>query len=742
MNIHYVYIIGGTVDLRSTSGDNGAISFTYTSSEDVIDSFNNVAIEEDITLNNCKIADVTTFNYEYNIVADTLHPYIINMDISESERTFTLEGMLYYAFKADTIAVITIEFSEDIILSNVSLFVTGKDLDIHTDKSFEFTCAGLVEFARTTTCTYTVSNGNDSYDLRVTDIVINSGGYIGDQTKNITSVNTYNSLSPFVYDNNEKTSTDTNNTQTDNYSADACINIDFMDSSCVESEGTYSRSAQRMILFDTISPTPESITPEGGDLNTWYDLSGNSKHGVISGSFEDEAYINDYFIKSVSGTANVWIGNGLIQRGSTNKVTISDLTSKVTNSKYYTIELAIININAELKLGSTQLSVSNYCSSGSFCQVSLVYTGTGSLPSEFETIEIIGEATIYALRYYYIALSSSEIASNKAKDKSRYESITNLEDTSGYVTKGLEVWLDGYYHSNKRQVSGQQVNVTLQKVEREESLGGFISGINYEASYYYWAKNGETVTYDSLLWGTNALSNLFTGTFPENETVSIQLPTEDGAWSLWLLLIDNAGNGEVYRYIKEYVIDTTRPTINGVEVVSMTNYYDTDNYYYNSDVNENYDRDYTTRDDLEGDTIIILVIFSEGVQNSDTVVTNLGFSISGGKKGTLTRRVSGSYVEYAYVVYKNPNTSLTSDDGDNGDLVFSYTPTGIKDLLNNSISDSSVKTINGTTKQITVGETTSYYKGAVVRFLHLLQQDNINLMIIWSITILQEKQLT
>ena len=86
---------------------------------------------------------------------------------------------------------------------------------------------------------------------------------------------------------------------------------------------------------------------------------------------------------------------------------------------------------------------------------------------------------------------------------STYATISNLEN---YVTKGMISWLDGYYHTNHRDIGTSTYTLTMTMMEGNNTESGATSatsGVNLTKSYYAWTS----------VYGTNVPT--FTNTLSE-----------------------------------------------------------------------------------------------------------------------------------------------------------------------------------------------------------------------------------
>jgi hypothetical protein len=114
---------------------------------------------------------------------------------------------------------------------------------------------------------------------------------------------------------------------------------------------------------------------------------------------------------------------------------------------------------------------------------------TGFAQSDIDEATIEGSATIYSVRAYKLALSTDELINNGNRDRSRLISYSNLADLSGYVTKGMVSWLDGYYHSDNVKNTTTTHTIKLNIADTNDSESVASAAIDFSASYYIWAKS-------------------------------------------------------------------------------------------------------------------------------------------------------------------------------------------------------------------------------------------------------------
>ena len=311
--------------------------------------------------------------------------------------------------------------------------------------------------------------------------------------------------------------------------------------------------------------------------------------------------------------------------------------------------------------------------------------------------------------------TNSEIDKNMERDVARYgdgadSTVSNRINITEYVTLGIVSWLDGYYYSNDRTNSNEIMTVQFTSsslVIDQNSAYIFASGINYVESKYYWS-NDYVKLNDT--W-TNSLQN----EGAVNAKVNLSLPKDEngkpieGKYYLWLKVVDDAGNIVVYRFDKEFVVDTDAPKLVQSTVINQTSCANNGGTYYcnNGDIIEmvvSFDKDIMGTE----------VNGTEQEPNKNPQITDPTFKFgSKDKISSYTAYRTGMNIYFVYTIAQNEDPRDGS--GDNGDLTFTlYNDNKIIDALGNvATSDSIAKNTNRIT-----GLTSNYNLAVVADTLY------------------------
>ena len=192
-------------------------------------------------------------------------------------------------------------------------------------------------------------------------------------------------------------------------------------------------------------------------------------------------------------------------------------------------------------------------------------------------------------------------------------------------------------------------------------------------------------------------------------TNSLVMPTEDGAYTLIIRLEDNAGNVTIYRYYKEVAIDTVKPYVNDIEILSESNNDDSSVRIWNAYNQSCNPYDYYSI----GGKMIIMVSYSEAIANSDKLSVPILTFTSGSyivDRELTNRTVIGTTIIYTYTIKDNTALNDRDRDGDDGEVKFTYTPSSeVTDISQNATENVKPIIINfGNDKNVdyTVGTST------------------------------------
>ena len=174
-----------------------------------------------------------------------------------------------------------------------------------------------------------------------------------------------------------------------------------------------------------------------------------------------------------------------------------------------------------------------------------------------------------------IFINNNEIINNIRIDARRYAAQTyaNLNNMNGYVTSGIVSMLDGYYNSLPN--GGTQIELTLD-TETAYVVENTAAELNLKKSGYKWinvSNDNYTVSLTNGVVDDAAAANSgdisVYRQFASNagKKVKINLPTENGAYVLFVQLVDKAGNYRVYRYEQPIVIDKVEEELVDIKVI-------------------------------------------------------------------------------------------------------------------------------------------------------------------------------
>ena len=565
----------------------------------------------------------------------------------------TLNGTEYHIFNSgDTkTARILITFNEKVnTLANFKFNVVGNLVGGGT-KSFEFVCTtlGTNTSKNVAECSHTFASGDDSYALAISE---NLAFELYDRAHNL--------MSTFDYD--------ASATYSDSTVPDKYININKNNSTGV---------VDKIIIVDTTIAEPIAPLDPSDSNNVWYDLSGNGHNSSTINKVSSKVWLN----KDSYSLNNYW-DNALVLDNE-EVVSITSLTlgklSNIFTLNGYTIEITYkgnVSVNGTSLGESSTVTTKNIIRSGVINSI---------------TVEANADDTyIYAIRAYNLVLSSAELTHNATLDTARFANQSGMASTSGYITKGMEVWLDGYYHG------GYYTNDTTKKetieidVTKDTSVSYQDAPLDYDSSKYIWVNVSKNARFTSWSNGTSLSSVRDKSGTTFLDSLTISYPASDGAYELWLYLVDYAKNTAIYKYSNQYIIDTTAPVLESNEMIYST-------------CNENNKCN-------SGDTVGFIVSYSEGI--SGTVSTPV--ITIGGKAAinmdNLKSEMKGTYIVYLYEILEE--TDGRGNLGDNGNITLSYSAaaSSIKDRLNNTLTREQTNTSN--TRESNLTSTYNYARVA------------------------------
>ncbi|MBQ3253621.1 MAG: hypothetical protein IJA65_03610, partial [Acholeplasmatales bacterium] len=418
----------------------------------------------------------------------------------------------------------------------------------------------------------------------------------------------------------------------------------------------------------------------------WYNLAKNANTTLIDGTNYNTSYWaatdGDYlwsnnhlnFAENKASNFTTTLSAGSLKGDFTLQFTIkpSESTFKVVFNNNEGLEVGVTaNVIQTITIIRRATSISVYKDGTPI--TSITYSAGFISPeiTKFKVDSNSKKLEVYGVRLHNIALSSSEFTNNSSRDQERYDAdsvAADKIDIDNYVTKGIIVWLDGYYHYSNRtntpEAKEKQLIIDPVYNDYYNKINNVYVVSRIKEIRYVWTNidSAGNVTFDSAETATVVTDN--EEVIVDGKTITnskdyfvFKMPEANrstGAWQLHLQLEDYAGNLVVYTYSEEYVVD--KSDVKAIDI---------------STINPNNDLVYN------GDEVIEFVIsFNKAVRYIGTSHAKPSMSIGGNNlknEMTCTYPTADTYlfsIKCSYTV--NGGTSLRSFDGDNGVVEIGY----------------------------------------------------------------------
>ena len=230
-----------------------------------------------------------------------------------------------------------------------------------------------------------------------------------------------------------------------------------------------------------------------------------------------------------------------------------------------------------------------------------------------------------------------------------------MSDMNGYVTSNMVSFLDGYYNSSTKVNGGSELTITLNSSTTTTDANG--AALNLARSGYRWVSINASDDYISQLDENNAtIRGDKYGAFTSNSgyDVNVTLPSSNGAYFLYLQLVDKAGNSIVYKYEKAIVIDGVSAELIDIKNICVYDGLESDSVTHcRLDTNtDSFIYRYSS-----GSTIKVVASYTRPISSALSVTMTIG-----SEEVNPTSTILGMSVIYTYEVV----------DGNNGYVTFDY----------------------------------------------------------------------